>query len=230
MSLPSGEVRATVKDTGMGIALDKQDRLFQPFQRAGQEAGPIEGTGIGLALSKRLAELMGGTVGFRSVPDQGSEFWLELPGVVGSLGPGPERKHAPAMSALAEVGQRTVLYVEDNPANVAFMRDLLGGFDNLELVVAQTAETGVDLAAKRRPQAIIMDINLPGMSGLDALRVLRADERTRGIPVIALTAAATERDRERGRDAGFYRYLTKPVDVGELEQILEAILAPGSRT
>jgi PAS domain S-box-containing protein len=227
--LASGEVRATVSDTGMGIAVDKQDRLFQPFQRAGQETGPIEGTGIGLALSKRLAELMGGTVGFRSVPEQGSEFWLQLPGVVGSVRPGVDRRPTAAMPSLGDVGQRTVLYVEDNPANVAFMRDLLGGFDNLELVAAQTAEVGVELAVKLRPQVIIMDINLPGMSGLDALRVLRADERTRDIPVIALTAAATERDRERGREAGFYRYITKPVDVGELEQILQAILAPTSR-
>ncbi|MEJ7729636.1 MAG: PAS domain S-box protein [Polyangiaceae bacterium] len=227
-TLATGEVRTIVEDTGMGIALDKQDRLFQPFQRAGQETGPIEGTGIGLALSKQLAELMGGKVGFRSTPDQGSAFWLQLPAVLGAAPTDVARRPSAGASGLADVGPRTVLYVEDNPANIALMRDVLGGFDNLELVAAQTAEAGVELATRLHPQVILMDINLPGMSGFDALRVLRADTRTRDIPVVALTAAATERDRERGLQAGFYRYVTKPVDVGELEQILEAILAPAS--
>jgi CheY-like chemotaxis protein len=122
-------------------------------------------------------------------------------------------------------GKRLVLYVEDNPANVAFMKDLLGGFDAIELITAPTAEMGVELARSRRPAVVIMDINLPGMSGLDALRMLRADSETREIPVIALTAAASERDRLRGEQAGFYRYLTKPVRVDELELALEELLA-----
>src|SRR5206468_3863433 len=118
-----------------------------------------------------------------------------------------------------------VLYVEDNPANVMFMQDLLGGFDAIELLTAATAELGVELARGRRPNVIIMDINLPGMSGLDALRALRVWPETRDIPIIALTAAASERDRQRGEAAGFYRYLTKPVKVVELESALETLLA-----
>jgi PAS domain S-box-containing protein len=219
-------IRVTVADTGLGIPADKQSMLFQPFQRAGQETGPIEGTGIGLAITRRLAELMGGSVGLRSVPDQGSEFWLELPVHRPSGRPArPAAAQDLGEGRPARWGRRTLLYVEDNPANVAFMKDLLDAFDELDLVIAPTAELGVQLARERQPAVIIMDINLPGMSGLDALRVLRQWPDTRNIPVIALTAAASDRDRERGEEAGFFRYLTKPVKVDALETALGALLA-----
>jgi signal transduction histidine kinase/CheY-like chemotaxis protein len=218
-------VRVTVLDTGAGIPVDKQDKLFQPFQRAGQETGPIEGTGIGLAISRRLAELMHGSVGFQSRPSQGSEFWVEMPAHTlpepASVIPPLEHVHA----LLDGERRGLVLYVEDNPANVVFMRDLLGAFEGIELVVAPTGETGVELARKLVPKAVIMDINLPGISGIEALGILRQAPETSEIPVIALTAAASERDRKRGELAGFYRYLTKPVKVDELEAALEAILA-----
>lgn len=115
---------------------------------------------------------------------------------------------------------RTVLYVEDNPANVLFMRDLLSNFEDVELVTAATAETGIELASTRLPDVILMDINLPGMNGFEALRVLRATPATSRIPVIALTAVAFEGGRSAGEAAGFYRYLTKPVNVEELETVL----------
>jgi CheY-like chemotaxis protein len=118
-----------------------------------------------------------------------------------------------------------VLYVEDNPANVAFMTDLLDGFSGIELVSVPTAEIGVELARARQPVFVIMDINLPGISGLDALRILREWPETKHIPVIALTAAASERDRQRGEEEGFYRYLTKPIRVDELEATIESLLA-----
>jgi CheY-like chemotaxis protein len=210
----------------MGISEDKQDKLFQPFQRAGQEAGPIEGTGIGLAITKRLAELMGGSVGFRSIPSQGSDFWVEVP--VHTSG-----RDSAAGRAVAAVSRRSrdkpnglVLYVEDNPANVTFMRDLLGTFPAIELVTASTAEVGVNLARETRPNVIIMDINLPGMSGLDALRALREWPETKDIPIIALTAAASDHDLRRGERAGFSRYLTKPVNLDELEGALQMLLGP----
>jgi len=198
-----------------------------PFQRAGQETGSIEGTGIGLAISKKLAELMGGTVGYRPMPKEGSEFWLELPahgnrGVAGSVSP----PGATDATRLVSDARGRILYVEDNPANVVFMTDLLGSFEDIELLVAPTAEVGIELARSRNPTVIIMDINLPGMSGFDALQVLRASPGTAHIPVIALTAAASERDRQRGEQAGFHRYLTKPVQVDELEAVLEALLSP----
>jgi PAS domain S-box-containing protein len=222
-----GRLRVTVTDTGMGIPAAKQHTLFQPFQRAGQETGPIEGTGIGLTISKRLAELMGGEVGFRSVPSQGSAFWVDVPvHHAASVASDLPVAAGSGTSQLDRHGDWLVLYVEDNPANVRFMRDLLSGFESVELIVATTAEAGIELARERRPRVIIMDINLPGMSGLDALRALRDRSDTKDIPVIALTAAASARDRQRGEAAGFYRYLTKPVKIDELEAALEGLLAP----
>jgi CheY-like chemotaxis protein len=224
-----GSLRISVADTGIGIPADKQDKLFQPFQRAGQETGPIEGTGIGLLITKRLAELMGGRVGFRSAAGVGSEFWVELP-VSKAVALAPalasvEPVEKEGGGALRGDRQQVVLYIEDNPANVTFMRDVLGEFDRLELVTAPTGEMGIELAQGRRPDVVVMDINLPGISGFDALRLLRGDPETEAIPVIALTAAASERDRQRGLQAGFYRYLTKPVKVDELVGALEALLA-----
>ena len=219
-------VRVTVTDTGVGIAAEQHGKLFQPFQRAGQEMGPIEGTGIGLVITKRLAALMHGTVGFHSVAGNGSQFWIELP--IDVSAPLPEtsvtlRANEPVLPAGTQ--RRLILYVEDNPANVRFMTDLVSSLEDIELATTSTAEAGVEFAYERLPQVIIMDINLPGMSGLDALRLLRGRAATRDIPVIALTAAASERDRQRGLLAGFCQYLTKPVRVDELVESLEALLA-----
>jgi CheY-like chemotaxis protein len=184
-------------------------------------------TGIGLVITQRLARLMRGDVGFNSVAGEGSEFWVELPVHVERA---PSTPPSPAL--MAAVGRfrggdsRLVLYVEDNPGNVAFMRDLLSGFDGIDLLVATTAEAGIELAFSRRPALIIMDLNLPGMSGLEALQTLQRAPALASIPVIALTAAATEEDRRRGERAGFYRYLTKPVNVEEFSIAIEAMLAP----
>jgi PAS domain S-box-containing protein len=224
----SETVRVSVRDDGMGIPLDKQERIFQPFHRAGQEAGPIQGTGIGLTITKRLAELMHGAVGFTSTPGAGSEFWVDLPlhrAKPASASDAPQA-YAAGSALQGEAGPRyTIVYVEDNPSNIAFMQELVGELERVTLVTAPTAEVGIELVRVRRPDVVIMDINLPGMSGYDATRKLREWPETKDIPVIALTAAAMAGDRKRAEDAGFYRYLTKPVRVPELLATLEELLA-----
>lgn len=224
-TLDNARVRVAVRDTGLGIPPEMQDKLFQPFQRAGQETGPIEGTGIGLVITKRLAQLMQGDVGFRSTFGEGSEFWVDLPvHESGARSGAMPTATSVSPGTLSVEGRRLVLYVEDNPANVTFMEDLMSTFDNIDLLTAPTAEAGVELARERPPAVILMDINLPGMSGLDALHALQGLPDTKDIPVIALTAAASERDKQRGVQAGFFKYLTKPVKVDELVAALEQLL------
>jgi CheY-like chemotaxis protein/anti-sigma regulatory factor (Ser/Thr protein kinase) len=217
-------VRVTVVDDGLGIADAHRARIFEPFHRAGQETGPIEGTGIGLAISKRLAELMGSTVGFESEAGKGSSFWVEVPAHVADR---PERAAAttgPAIRPPMPTESRVVIYIEDNPSNIAFMRDMVGDFPHVELLTAHTAEIGLELCRARRPALVILDINLPGMNGFEAMRRLREWPETRDVPVVGLSAAAMPRDLQRGRDAGFLRYLTKPVQVAELVEVFDQVL------
>ena len=226
----SSVLRVSVIDDGIGIPSDKQDKIFQPFQRAGQETGPIEGTGIGLAITKRLAELMSGSVGFVSVPGKGSEFWLDLPVHERERGRMPSSIPKLASETLATLTEPsyTVVYIEDNPSNIAFMRELLEDFERINLLAIPTAEVGIEVVREQRPALVIMDINLPGMSGFEATRRLREWPETADIPVIALTAAAMVGDRKRAAEAGFRKYLTKPVKIDELLHVLKELL-PSSR-
>lgn len=218
--------RITVSDDGPGIAADRQERLFQAFYRAGQETGSIEGTGIGLALSRRLAEMMSGTVGFQSTEDRGSDFWVELP-LAPPAEPPASPTPEPMVRDLSSAGpSHLVLYVEDNPANVAFMQELFEGLPRLELMTAPTGELGFELARVHRPALVILDINLPGISGYEVLRRLHADPATSHVPVIALSASAMDRDLKRAEQAGFARYLTKPVRVDLLTDALAQLLPP----
>lgn len=219
-------LRVSVEDDGIGIPTRHHGRMFEPFQRAGQEAGPVEGSGIGLAISKRLAELMGGAVGFTSAEGVGSTFWVEVPIQVAQLDStrdvGPT---GPPPAARTDGPRKLVVYIEDNPSNIAFMRELVEDLPGITLATAPTAEIGLELVRARRPAVVLMDVNLPGISGIEATRRLASWPETRHIPVVALSAAAMPRERVAADDAGFYRYLTKPVQVDELVAVLEELLS-----
>jgi PAS domain S-box-containing protein len=226
-------VRINVIDTGLGIPSNKQDRIFNAFDRLGAERGKVEGTGIGLVITKRVVEAMGGAVGFQSSEGQGSTFWVEfaLSANVGSFVP-PEDlgRDAPVPANPAPQGpvsRPVVLYVEDNPMNQRLMQQIFSRRPDLELRDANTAEIGLELARSSPPALILMDINLPGMNGFEALAELKADPQTAHIPVIAVSANAMKGDREHGIQSGFVDYLTKPIHIPELLSTLQRVLAPG---
>jgi len=223
---PDNRVRITVTDTGAGLAPDAMAQLFQSFNRLGQEAGGEEGTGIGLVVSKRLVELMDGMIGVDSTVGEGSAFWIELQSAddVAHDADAPVHGVAPAIPEPQGVRRRTLLYVEDNPANLRLVEQLIARRQDLQLLSAGDANFGIEIARASRPDVILMDINLPGISGFDALAILAADPHTASIPVIALSANAMQRDVDRGLRAGFYRYLTKPIKVAEFLATLDDAL------
>lgn len=221
--------RVYVRDTGLGLSAEKMPLLFQPFNRLGQETSAEEGTGIGLVMSKLLVELMGGTIGAESTIGVGSVFWFEL---VSDLPPAVLADAMPTQfstDARATGGPRprTVLYVEDNVANLKLVEQLLARRPNVRLLTAGTGTLGVEIARRERPELVLMDINLPGISGVQALKLLLADPLTANIPVLAISANAMLGDIRRGLEAGFTGYLTKPINVGEfMEAVDNALDAP----
>ena len=220
-------LRISVRDTGAGLGAEQVAQLFQPFNRLGKEAGPEEGTGIGLVVTKRLVELMGGTIGVNSTPGVGTVFWIELDRAAApQLQVAEAGSEAPVQQNVPEgTRPRTVLYVEDNPANLELVAQIIARRADLRLVSAADGELGIAYARAYRPEVILMDINLPGISGLDAMRILREDPSTAAIPIIALSANAVPRDIERAREAGFLNYLTKPINVPRFMSALDEALA-----
>ena len=222
-------VRLSVRDTGNGLSAEQLQQLFQPFNRLGQEAGTEEGTGIGLVVTKQLVELMGGTLGVESEVGVGTMFWIEL-----AASTAPELmlgEHAadldrtPSGDASCDAPRRKVLYVEDNPANLILVEQLIARRSDLGMLSAIDGHLGIALARQHQPDLILMDINLPGISGTEVLGLLRVDPLTAHIPVIALSANALPRDVRKGLDAGFLRYLTKPINVPEFMEALDTALS-----
>ena len=224
-SEPSPDIlRISVQDTGMGLKQEQLDMLFQPFNRLGQESGVEEGTGIGLVVTRRLVELMGGTISVSSSPGVGSVFSVDLRSTAPVQAPAMgEAETAANHGELHE--EVTLLYVEDNPANLKLVQEIIRFRPGMRLLTAPDAQLGLEMARAHLPDIILMDVNLPGMSGLEAVRVLRADERTGKIPVIALTANAMPRDVERGMAAGFFRYLIKPINIDEFTEAINSTLS-----
>jgi CheY-like chemotaxis protein len=219
-------IRVSIGDTGAGLSPDMMPQLFQPFNRLGRERSAEEGTGIGLVMSKRLVELMGGVIGAESTVGSGSVFWFELNSSVE-----PRLETDGAQTAIVEVPVRhgapvrsTLLYVEDNPANLKLIEQLIARSPDIALLTARDGLEGVELARANQPDVILMDINLPGISGIGALKILREDPVTAHIPVVALSANAMLGDIEKALQAGFFRYLTKPIKVRELMETLEVAL------
>jgi PAS domain S-box-containing protein len=223
-----GSLRIEVSDSGPGIAPENIDRLFQPFERLGAEGSPVEGTGIGLALSKRLLEAMGGRIGVDSTPGQGSTFWCDLPVAAPAPAVGENAATACELPPRPAAGGRTILYVEDNDANMRLIERLFAGHAGMRLLLAETAREGLRIARGARPDLILMDIHLPDLDGYEALADLRADPATQAIPVIALSADAMPADIARGLRAGFARYVTKPIDLKELLLTVDQVLADGA--
>jgi PAS domain S-box-containing protein len=227
----TGRVRITVTDTGAGLSSEKVEQLFQPFNRLGQENNGEEGTGIGLVVSKRLVELMDGVIGVESKIGIGSTFWVELLSTAPLTLPAGADTIAAAESAAATgEGLRTLLYVEDNPANLQLVEKLIARRNDLRLLTAMDGNRGVELARTCQPDVILMDINLPGISGIEALKILRRDSSTSHIPVVALSANAMPRDIQRGLEAGFFRYLTKPIKVSAFMNALNLALSFAEET
>jgi PAS domain S-box-containing protein len=218
-------IRISIKDSGAGLPADKLAQLFQPFNRLGQEGGSEEGTGIGLVVTKRLVDLMGGTLGVGSTVGVGSEFWIELMrDSMPQLAAGSTMPAEFAPQAHGNAAMRTLLYVEDNPANLMLVEQIIEGHPHVRMMSARDGNQGIALARVHLPDVILMDINLPGISGSQALKILREDPATAHIPVVALSANAMLRDIEKGLAAGFFRYLTKPIKVSEFMDALDKAL------
>lgn len=215
---PDG-VALSVHDTGVGIPQDRMSELFQPFSRLGRETSDVAGTGIGLAVSRRLAEAMNGRLECESVAGQGSTFTLHLP-LARPATAGITASPIPTGSLPAA----TMLYVEDNPSNIALMRHVITALGPIRLHVAENGHEGLALARDLRPDVILLDINLPGLSGFELKARLDADPLTRGLPVLALSASAMPDDIRRGKAAGFRDYLTKPLDITALATALNRAL------
>lgn len=220
-----GLLRIRVSDTGQGIPGDKLGELFQPFKRLGAEQSEVEGTGIGLTISRRLVEMMGGNIGVESNLGVGTTFWIDMP--IEATLQSSSASGSPEDLPNEGPGSRTsrILYVEDNPANLKLVAQVLGWRRHIQLITAHTPELGIELALGHLPDLILLDINLPGMNGYQVLEVLKSHDQAKDIPVIAITANAMPSDIQAGKAAGFVDYLTKPFNIRRFMDAVDKALS-----
>lgn len=219
------KVRISVSDSGFGLSPEKLGQLFQPFNRLGQEKGLNQGTGIGLMISKQLVDLMGGTIGVNSTIGVGTEFWVDLIRD-NSLQDSTENKTPPKSEhdEQSSTVKRVVLYVEDNPANLMLVEHILEDQPNINMLSASDGNVGIALARAHLPDVILLDINLPGISGFETLKILQEDPSTAHIPVLAISANALPIDNDKALKAGFFGYITKPIIINEFMDKLNMAL------
>lgn len=220
-----GRIRVSVSDTGRGIPAEKHAAVFKPFERHGAERGAEEGAGIGLSISWKLAELMGGKLDFISAEGKGSIFWIDLPAAPVDE-PGPAGGAGPSAAAATTARSSMVLYIEDNPSNARLMERIFERFAGKHLMTATTGLAGLAAAREHQPDLILLDINLPDINGYEVMSRLSQDARTAQIPVVALSADAMPNDVSRGLSTGIKQYLTKPVNIVQLRRVLEEVLPP----
>ncbi|MDO8176813.1 MAG: PAS domain-containing protein [Undibacterium sp.] len=220
-------LRIAVADTGAGILAERIAELFLPFNRLDAQYSEVEGTGIGLTITRQLVELMGGTVGVDSQVGAGTTFWIELPSETLTETYSRAEVTSAGGTPLADSHTREhlILCIDDNPVNLKLIAQMLGTRRHIHLITAHTPQLGIELALARRPELILLDINMPSMNGYQVLEIFKANKSLQAIPVIAVTANALARDIERGRAAGFTKYLTKPLDLGEFLKIIDAHLS-----
>jgi CheY-like chemotaxis protein len=215
-------VRLGIRDTGHGIPEDKQEKLFKPFERFDIDREQIEGVGIGLTITKQLVELMNGTIGFESTAGEGSFFYVDVPVSAKAFAMQVEEKTETIQPSLSNNNKKKILYLEDIPANVELVRQILSDQEDIRLLSAPTALIG--MAQSEVPDLILMDIHMPGMDGLTAFKQLQTINVTKDIPVVALTADAMNGDIKKAMDMGFKGYITKPIDVPKLLKIIDELL------
>jgi CheY-like chemotaxis protein len=225
-----GTLRIQVTDTGPGIAADHFDLLFAPFERLGAEQTSVPGTGVGLALSRGLAEAMGGRLDVDSTPGRGSTFWVEFPIVESPLKIYEEATQRPPQVEDVEPGPLTVLHIEDNLANVELVERVLAQRPDITVVPAMQGRMGVDLARRHHPVLILLDLNLVDLPGSEVLQILRDDPQTADIPVAIVSADAMPRQVQRLMSSGAVAYLTKPIDIHRLLDLVDDAVARATGT